>query len=272
MTSGLVARETNAFQEKRGLLSILDAWCEHNNPEGCSNPERYYIFMPHALSDLSNNFWSSTRVSQIDKLHWLRELLEGLATLHARGIIHRDVRPQNMLIMSISPPRASICDFGKAVKAQTSNFTAIGPILTCAPEVWRVHDFGPYTNKIDTWAFGYAIADILGYSVKKYPGSDGFKESNPKITRNRHAAIVQMLLEHSEKRAEDAALLDLTLKLLVWDPRVRWSAEQALGHDCWVPILQETGEDKEDREAAREEQQSRAKKVRVETSDSKFIM
>ena len=259
------------LQNKRGLLPILDAWCEHGNPEGCGNPERYYIFMPHALTDLSTNFWTSPRMSQIDKLRWLRELLEGLATLHAMGIMHRDIRPQNMLVMSTSPPRASICDFGKAIEAQTSDFTAIGPISTCAPEVWRVPNFGSYTNKIDTWAFGYAIADILGYSVKKYPGADGFKEFNPKITRNRHTAMVQMLLVHSEERAEDAALVDLALKLLVWDSKVRWSAKQALGHKCWAPILRGIGEDRDGREAAREEHQPQAKRVQVIASEGKFI-
>ncbi|ERF71973.1 hypothetical protein EPUS_07443 [Endocarpon pusillum Z07020] len=256
------------FLNKRGLLPILDAWCEHGNSEGCGSPERYYIVMPHALTDLSTNFWTSLRISQVDKLRWLRDLLEGLATLHMMGIIHRDIRPQNMLIMSNSPPRASICDFGKAIKAQTSNFTAIGPISTCAPEVWRVLNFGPYTNKIDTWAFGYAIADILGYSVEKYPGADGLKEANPKITRNRHAAMVQMLLDHSEKRPEDAALVDLALKLLVWDSKLRWSAKQALSHKCWAPILREIGGDRDSREAATEEYQPQAKRVHVIASEA----
>ena len=247
------------FQDKRGLLPILDAWCEHGDPNGCGRTERYYIFMPHALSDLSGNFWTSCGVPKSNKMYWLRELLEGLATLHAMGVMHRDIRPQNMLVMSISPPRASICDYGKAVKAESSDYTAIGPILTCAPEVWRIPNYGPYTNKVDIWAFGYAIADILGYSVEKYPGADGFQGPNSRITRSRHAALVQMLQEHAERQADDAALVDLALKLLQWDPRVRWSAEQALNHECWAAVLEETEE-----EPPREEQLSRAKRVRVE--------
>ena len=82
------------------------------------------------------------------------------------------------------------------------------------PEVWRVPNYGPYTNKVDIWAFGYAIADILGYSVEKYVGTDGFQGPNPRITRSRHAALIQMLQEHAERQVDDAALVDLALKLL----------------------------------------------------------
>ena len=257
---------------------MLDALCEHGKSDGCSSVERYYISMPYARSDMAISFWQSRAVPRIDKLRWLKEPLEGLATLHSMGIIHRDIRLKNMLIMSVSPPRASICDYGKAVEAESASSTGIGPILTCAPEVWRVPNFGPYSNKIDTWAFGYAIADVLGYSVENNPGADGFRADNPKITRNRLAAIVQMLLGHSERYAEDAALVDLALKLLKWDPKERWSAEQALGHECWAPILQETRDNEQGREAAREQQQSQAKRVRVKTSSrlsspgSKFTM
>lgn len=44
------------FLNKRGLLPILDAWCEHGKPDGCRDLEKFYIFMPHARSDLSLHF------------------------------------------------------------------------------------------------------------------------------------------------------------------------------------------------------------------------
>ncbi len=204
--------------------------------------------MPHARSDFSLNFWTSPDIPRMTKLCLLRDPLEGIRTLHAMGIMHRDIRPKNMLIMSVKPPQASICDYGKAIEAANSAVTTIGPICTLAPEVWTVSTHGPYDAKIDMWAYGYAIAEILGYSIAKYPGSDGYRTNNPPITRNRHVAVLEMLRAHCERATEDAALVDLVSKLLVWKPGGRWSADQALEHACWDPIRKDAVSRKEHRD------------------------
>ena len=105
-----------------------------------------------------------------------------ISRMHAVSIMHRDARLENMLILSKFPARASICDYGKAVEAETCTVTTIGPIWTLAPEIWTVSTNGPYAHKTDVWAYSYAIAEILGYSVPEYPGVDGFRGFNPSIT------------------------------------------------------------------------------------------
>ena len=193
------------------------------------------MFMPYAQSDFSVDFWRNSDVSRETKLEWLRQPLEGIQTLHALGIMHRDVRRQNMLILSEEPARASICDYGKAIKAEICTVTTIGPICTLAPEVWTVSTDGPYTHKIDVWAYGYAVAEILGYSISKHPGADGDCGNNLCITRNQHAAMLGMLRAHCEKPVEDGPLVNLATKLLTWHAAERWSAAQALEHECWAP-------------------------------------
>lgn len=236
--------DTHILQHERGLLSILDAFCQHGHPQGCSNLENFYIIMSYAQSDFSAHFWVSPDISHETKLEWLREPLEGIRTLHAMGIMHRDIRRQNILILSEKPARVSICDYGKAIEAERCTVTTIGPICTLAPEVWTVSIDGPYTHKIDVWAYGYTIAEILGYSVSKFLGRDGNCGNNPRITRNRHAAILEMLHAHCERAAEDALLVDLATKLLTWRAAERWSAAQALEHECWAPIMQNREENR----------------------------
>ena len=201
--------------------------------------------MSYAQSDFSIDFWKSSGISRETKLQWLREPLEGIRTLHTMGIIHRDIRRQNTLILSEKPARASICDYGKAIQAKTCTATTIGPICTLAPEVWTVSTAGPYTNLIDEWAYGYAIAEILGYSTSKYPSADGDRGKNPPITLSRHASILGMLRAHCKKAAEDKPLVDLTIKLLTWQPAERWSAAQALEHECWAPIMRNQNREEE---------------------------
>ena len=226
------------MQDQRGLLPTLDAFCEHGNPEICCKLEDFYIIMPHARSDLSVSFWNNPTIPRSTKLQWLREPLEGIRTMHAMGIMHRDIRPQNILIVSAQPPRASLCDYGKAIEAQTSSMTAIGAIPTCAPEVWTASSSHPYTLQIDLWSYGFAVAQILIFALQKIAGSAYFNE-NVAITRARHSAILNLLNEHRRMASEDESLVDLVGKLLVWNPEDRWSAEQALQHDCWKPLMQE---------------------------------
>lgn len=221
----------------------MDAFCEHGHHDGCCNLEKFYLVMPHAHSDLSINFWDDKEIPRNYKLQWLRELLEGIRTLHVMGIMHRDIRLKNMLIMSITPPRASLCDYGKAIQAKSSTITTIGPISTLAPEVWTVSRDGPYTAKIDMWAYGYAIAQILVFTLQGSQGPKLFYGNSP-ITSDRHLGILDMLRFHCSQVREDEPLVDLVLKLLIWKPEERWSAERALLHDCWSPITQQ--QDKED--------------------------
>jgi serine/threonine protein kinase len=190
----------------------------------CTHHEKFYIFMPQAQSNFTVMFWANQKILRTIKLHWLKEVLEGIKELHAMGIIHRDIRPKNMLIMSNKPARASLCDFGKAVKAERPHSTCIGPIHTLAPEVWSGRS---YNNKIDMWAYGFALAEILGYRPK-----------SSRITKAIHSEILELLHQFRVQAAEDARIIDLILNLLAWDPEDRITASQALHHECWIPIEQ----------------------------------
>lgn len=214
--------------------------------------------MPYAVSDLAINFWMNPNVSRNTKLHWLREPLEGIRTLHAMGIMHRDIRPKNMLLLSTEPPRASLCDYGKAVEVENSAITTIGPMATLAPEVWTVSRDGPYTKKIDMWAYGYAIAEILGYSTR----------DNTPISYNRHVRILSMLRTHCEKAPEDEHLVELVSMLLEWKPEKRSSANEALEHKCWNSIIQERKNDEKNEDGAKVET-PQVKRVQLKDTRSK---
>ncbi len=187
--------------------------------------------MPLGQSDLSRCSWVDTPSTA--KMLWVREIVEGLFQLHEIGIIHRDIRLQNLLVMSREPPRASICDYGKAIEAASSADTCIGQVHTLAPEVWTVSTTGEYTAKIDMWAFGYAIAEWLVHFSRQHG-----QERNPKISKARLSMVLGMLEAHSKKIPEDAPLVDLIEKLLIWNPEQRFSAEQALEHYCWDAVRQ----------------------------------
>lgn len=101
-----------------------------------------------------------------DKL--LLDILKGLAYLHRHGIVHRDLRPKNILIqITDGMPVAKITDFGlrKFVGAGDHNESAfMGHIAYLAPEQFNPKKYGTggrITTNLDLWSFGLLVYDAL---------------------------------------------------------------------------------------------------------------
>ncbi|MBG0828692.1 protein kinase [Planomonospora sp. ID67723] len=69
-----------------------------------------------------------------------KDVLLGLAKAHSRGIVHRDCRPENVLVQADG--NAKLSDFGLAVPAGSAGEPAGGPAYL-APERWSGHPASP---------------------------------------------------------------------------------------------------------------------------------
>jgi len=187
--------------------------------------------MPLAQTDFARPFWNYPGLNLKVKMRLLKDTLQGIGLLHKMGIIHRDITRKNMLILSTKPPEAVLCDYGKATSEPGPKSTFIGPIRTLAPEVWND---SAYCAKIDLWAWGYAVAEVLGYSCGK---------DNNQITHGRKTDIHTMLESHGSKAPDDQPLVNLLNQLLVWNPMSRLSADEALAHFCWKILDEESAEE-----------------------------
>jgi serine/threonine protein kinase len=99
-------------------------------------------------------------------------LSEGLAAVHAAGIIHRDVKPANVLITRAALNQIHLCDFGIArmqgpAEAIDRRLTQAGAILG-TPEYMSMEAFGAgpdADHRVDMYALGITLFECLTGSV-----------------------------------------------------------------------------------------------------------
>lgn len=60
------------------------------------------------------NFYELGKIAYEDTLKLIRGICQGLAYLHSKGVLHRDIKPQNILLKGNQP---KIADFGFAIKS-----------------------------------------------------------------------------------------------------------------------------------------------------------
>jgi eukaryotic-like serine/threonine-protein kinase len=75
------------------------------------------------------------------------DLCEALDHAHSRGVVHRDIKPQNVQVVEDSEPRAKLMDFGVAHLADDAPLTAagdvVGTLAYMAPEQAEGRQAGP---------------------------------------------------------------------------------------------------------------------------------
>ena len=86
------------------------------------------------------------------------QVAQGIAAAHEQHIIHRDIKPQNMIISRDG--NVKVADFGiaRAVSSQTMNATAVGSVHYISPEQAR----GGYCDeRSDIYSFGITIYELV---------------------------------------------------------------------------------------------------------------
>ncbi|KAL3974673.1 lysine-specific demethylase 6A [Sarotherodon galilaeus] len=126
-------------------LAIVTQWCE-----GSSLYKHIHV--------LETNF------KMIQLIDIARQTAQGMDYLHAKNIIHRDMKSNNIFLHE--GLTVKIGDFGLAtVKARWSGSHQVeqpsGSILWMAPEVIRMEDNNPYSFQSDVYSYGIVLFELM---------------------------------------------------------------------------------------------------------------
>jgi len=125
---------------------------------------RFVIVLPFMSSDLDQALQDNL-LSKIQIKNCLNGLFHALEFIHARGVIHRDVKPSNILLKSLDGP-AYLSDFGIAwspdaqgSETPENKITDVGTTCYRPPELL----FGnkKYGCSLDLWAAGCTVAEAV---------------------------------------------------------------------------------------------------------------
>lgn len=166
----------------------------------------------------------SKRMNFDTKLGYIDQMLAGLSYAHEHGIIHCDIKPDNMILFADG--RLRLADFGIAKFARkTVVGSASGSVGYMAPE----QAMGRPSARSDVFSAGLVIHQLLTGKLPSWPfewpveGWDRLKRQHPDLRE----FVRRALAFEARRRYEDAALMYRVFKRL--KPRaLKYAADRRL--------------------------------------------
>eukprot|EP00286_Rhodomonas_abbreviata_P008327 CAMPEP_0181320504 /NCGR_PEP_ID=MMETSP1101-20121128/18160_1 /TAXON_ID=46948 /ORGANISM="Rhodomonas abbreviata, Strain Caron Lab Isolate" /LENGTH=362 /DNA_ID=CAMNT_0023428215 /DNA_START=174 /DNA_END=1262 /DNA_ORIENTATION=+ len=246
----LLLRELKLLRHFRGHENVVCIKDIMESPKGQSKFKDIYIITDLMDTDLHRIIRSSQPLSDDHVRYFTYQILRGLKYLHSANVMHRDLKPNNLLVNANCDLK--ICDLGLArLSAELDQSFMTVYVVTRwyrAPELLLGKK--DYDKSIDMWAVGCILAELLGRIRKPlFPGKDYVdmlklqtaKIGNPPLEDQGHVSDkAKNFLAGFAKQPgpqwkahfpnASTGVLDLLDNLLAFNPRKRFTPEMALAH------------------------------------------
>jgi len=192
---------------------------------------KLYIAMEYVEGESLKDLIRRKKIPTKQVIDTALQICQGLSAAHESGIIHRDIKPQNILMGKDN--RVRICDFGlvklKRDLALTQVGSTLGTIAYMSPEQARGEEVD---HRTDIWALGVVLYEIL---TGKLP-----------FQGDHEAAIIYEILNAEPKAIQwfrsdvPDHIVTLVSQLLEKDPANRLSSTEEIIQRLQEPLPERT--------------------------------
>ncbi|EGR28990.1 protein kinase domain protein [Ichthyophthirius multifiliis] len=232
------------FFKHKNIIQIIDLV----RPDFCTGYQDIYLILEFMDTDLQKIIYSAQQITQKMTKYLMWQLLNGIYYMHSANVIHRDLKPNNILLQKNCTLK--IADLNLARKFENIEYITDYVVTRWyrAPEILISNQ--NYTQAIDIWSAGCIFAEIMG-KCPIFEGKDFLNQldriiailGTPDLTKLSYQVqeysakyITQLQFKKPESffeifKNQDPLAIDLLCKMLVFDFQDRWTAEQCLYHE-----------------------------------------
>lgn len=245
--------------------NVMGFHCILTPPAAEGRDDVLYLVSELFESDINLVIKSGTQLDHDHIQYLMYQIFLGLAYLHSFHIIHRDIKPGNLLVDRHC--RLKLCDFGLS-RLDQSSISGLTPGTLAmtehvvsrwyrAPEIFLCS--GKYTVQLDVWAAGCVMAELLGRQPI-FPGKNAMDQlqliidmvGRPTVDdlsqfpdSKAKEFVMQLFPRHRRLVGDWASLfpfankegLDLLSRVLHFNPKKRLTALEALQHPYFASLF-----------------------------------
>jgi serine/threonine protein kinase len=191
--------------------------------------------------DLFNLIQNKGKLNEEEARFYSGQIVNVIAHLHSKGIIYRDLKPENLLIDRNG--NMKLADFGLAIQTRVDQreqrYGQVGTTEFFAPEIAANREYG---TSVDWWSFGCVLYQMLTgafpfFGENKYKLIDNILKKEPEYPAEFSAELVDLFKQLFEKDPTKR-ISTAGLKQHSWFAGLDWSAldNQTLQAPC-IPNL-----------------------------------
>jgi len=234
------------LSEHENIITLLDVMKADNDKD-------IYLIFEYMETDLHAVIRANI-LEDIHKRFIIYQLLKAIKYMHSGQVLHRDMKPSNLLLNSEC--LVKVADFGLARSINALKDEARQQVLTdyVATRWYRAPEIllgsTTYTKGVDMWSVGCILGELLG-GKPMFPGTSTTnqidrilevtgrpsKEDIESIQSEFAAQMLENLPDPPAPRTleniypnADSDSIDMLQKLLMFNPDKRMTAEEALEH------------------------------------------